>query len=201
MRNPYEVLGISPDATNEEVKKAYRELAKKYHPDNYVNDPNAGAAEEKMKEINEAYDTILRERASKRTDSSRSFGSQYGYSSSSQTNEFYLRIRQLITNGNYAEAEDLLNSVDSNERNAEWYFLKGCIYISKGSYFDAMKNIDRACQMDPGNQEYILMRDRLRSQANSYGESYGRRYDDGCGQICRICSCMLCTDMMCGRGC
>ena len=65
MRNPYEVLGISPDATNEEVKKAYRELAKKYHPDNYVNDPNAGAAEEKMKEINEAYDTILRERASK----------------------------------------------------------------------------------------------------------------------------------------
>ena len=65
MTNPYTVLGVDPSATDEEIKKAYRELAKKYHPDNYADSPLADLAQEKMKEINEAYDTIQKERMSK----------------------------------------------------------------------------------------------------------------------------------------
>ena len=63
MTNPYTVLGVDRTATDDEIKKAYRELAKKYHPDNYADSPLADLAEEKMKEINEAYDAIQRERA------------------------------------------------------------------------------------------------------------------------------------------
>ena len=62
MSDPYKVLGVSPTATDEEVKTAYRELAKKYHPDNYANSPLADLASEKMKEVNEAYDQVMQER-------------------------------------------------------------------------------------------------------------------------------------------
>ena len=62
MSDPYQVLGVPPTATDEEVKAAYRELAKKYHPDNYANSPLADLATEKMKEVNEAYDQIMAER-------------------------------------------------------------------------------------------------------------------------------------------
>ena len=67
MNDPYKVLGVPRDATDEEIKKAYRELARKYHPDNYVNNPLSDLVEEKMKEINEAYDTIQKERAARTT--------------------------------------------------------------------------------------------------------------------------------------
>ena len=62
VNDPYKVLEISPEATDEEVKTAYREMARKYHPDNYANNPLSDLAQEKMQEINEAYDTIIRMR-------------------------------------------------------------------------------------------------------------------------------------------
>lgn len=63
-RNPYDVLGVKPTASPDEIKQAYRELAKKYHPDNYKNNPLEDLAQEKMREINEAYDAITSGRAS-----------------------------------------------------------------------------------------------------------------------------------------
>ena len=65
VNDPYKVLEISPEATDEEVKTAYREMARKYHPDNYANNPLSDLAQEKMQEINEAYDTIIRGGAGK----------------------------------------------------------------------------------------------------------------------------------------
>ena len=77
-KDPYQILGVSPSASEEEIKAAYRELAKKYHPDNYADNPLADLAQEKMQEINEAYDTLIRERRQ-----GRSGGSAYGASGSS----------------------------------------------------------------------------------------------------------------------
>lgn len=188
-RNPYEVLGISPNATNEEVKNAYRALAKKYHPDNYAESSMADIANEKMQEINEAYDEILRMRAGEKTGNT--------YTGSTQTNGFYAKIRESINRGDYNTAESMLNDVSVGERNAEWNFLKACVLIHRGHYFDAMKFLDTACSMDPGNREYENMRQNVRNQANSYGNS-NHHTTGGCS-CCDICSCLICMDCLCGR--
>lgn len=57
-KNPYDVLGVKPNATDQEIKKAYYALAKKYHPDHYQGHPLKQLAEEKMAEVNLAYDTL-----------------------------------------------------------------------------------------------------------------------------------------------
>ena len=183
MKNPYQVLGISPDATNEEVKKAYKELAKKYHPDNYAGSPLAEMAEEKMKEVNDAYDEILRQRTSGRSNSYD--GGSYVYDD----------IRSAINAGDYRSAESRLNSIPQTSRGAEWFFLKGCILVQRGYYFDAMRYIDRACELDPANREYAMLRDNLRVQSQSYGNPASRQAG-GCN-MCDVCSVLICLDCLC----
>lgn len=197
MRDPYEVLGISPTATNEEVRNAYRALAKKYHPDNYVDSPLSQMAEEKMKEINEAYDEILRQRTSSSTNNGSSNpGSSYSSNSYySNTDPIYAQVRSLINKGDYKAAENLLNGVNQIERGGEWFFLKGCILVHKGYYFDALRYIDRACDLEPGNREYSTLRDNLRVQSNQYS-SHSSRADGGCS-MCDVCSFLICLDCLC----
>ena len=117
MTDPYIVLGVKPDASDEEIKRAYRELARKYHPDNYQNNPLADLAEEKMKEINEAYDTITKMRsgggASGGYQSQGAYRGSYqgGYQqqySSASSGSLYNQVRQAINMGDIGRAEQLL---------------------------------------------------------------------------------------------
>lgn len=197
MKNPYEILGISPSATNEEVRNAYRALAKKYHPDNYIDSPVADLAEEKMKDVNWAYDEILRIRANGQ--SSNNYGNSDTSSGfSGNSGSIYGRVRTLINNGDINGAENILNGIKKEERNAEWNFLKGCVLTRRGYYFDAIKFLDKACSMDPGNQEYQMMRDNLRSQSNHYGHQ-PQQNAGGCN-MCDVCSALICLDCLC-NGC
>ena len=112
MTDPYKVLGISPNATDEQVKAAYRELAKKYHPDNYANNPLSDLAEEKMQEINQAYDAIVAQR--------RAGGQSGGYSGGAyaQGASQFADIRRMINSGRLAEAQELLDGVAAASRDA-----------------------------------------------------------------------------------
>ena len=195
MTDPYKVLGVSPDATDEEIKKKYRELARKYHPDNYVNNPLSDLVEEKMKEINEAYDRIQNMR-SEASSNSNNNGSQ-----STENSDYYTdlyRARNYVSNGRYNEAEVILDNIPNPGRNSEWNFLKGCICSRRSYYYDAMRFFETACYLDPSNEEYKRALDSMNSLTNNYSKAY-RAYSDsksGCS-VCSLCQALVCADCCC----
>ncbi len=196
MTDPYKVLGVSRDATDDEIKKAYRELARKYHPDNYANSPIADLAEEKMKEINTAYSDIQKARA-EGGGASRSY-TEHTYGGSSYTGEnaeTYKTIREYINAGRFSDADLLLNSLSTSSRNAEWNFLKGCVLAQKGWFYDAQKYFETACYMAPDNQEYRNALNNVRMRANSYGRGYNMSGGNSSG--CDLCTTLICADCLC----
>jgi len=197
MRDPYQVLGIPRTATNDEIKKAYRDLARKYHPDAYQGTERAAEFEERMKEINEAYDTIQRERqGGVGNRSSGAHGSGYSTYTSSGTTSFY-EARRLISEGHYSEAELIIDSTPSGDRGAEWNYLKGCILTQRGFYYDAMRYIEIACYLDPTNAEYREAMNRMRARSSGYGGQYRTSNNvDDC-DCCGICSTLICCDGCC----
>lgn len=194
MTNPYEVLGVSPNASDEEIKKAYRELAKKYHPDKYADSPLKDVAEQKMKEINEAYDTINDIRSGKATSS----GYSGGYSSSQGSSQFY-SVRVYIQRNMINEADNILSSTPPEQRTAEWYFLKGVCAYRRGWNEQARTFFETACNMDPGNAEYRAAMDNMsRQQTYSYGGySTDTASSSSSCSFCDICSAILCADCLC----
>lgn len=204
MSDPYRILGVSPTATDAEIKTAYRELAKKYHPDNYSGSPIADLAGEKMKEINEAYDEIVAERKRRKKGAGDSpyynqasdytgpgYGSRYSGSGFSD-------VRNLIMAGRIADAEQILDGVPEENRNAEWYFLKGTVLYKRGWLDEAYNHFNRACQMDPGNPEYRAALNQVTNQRNGAYGGYNPSYSRGesCSS-CDICSSLICADCCC----
>ncbi len=206
MNDPYAVLGVSPNASDDEVKKAYRDLARKYHPDNYHDNPLADLAQEKMKQINEAYDQIQKMRSG-------GAGAQGGYQRQSQSSGYrssqwtdsgyttpeYTRVRQAINLGNIQLAEELLNQISN--RDAEWYFLSGAVAYRKGWLDVARQNYQTACSMAPNNMEYRQALNYMQNGSNPYRTAnYGNAMD--CGDCCTS---LVCADCLCsclgGNGC
>lgn len=187
MKDPFEVLGVSRNATDDEIKTAYRNLARKYHPDNYVNNPLADVAEEKMKEINEAYDRIMEMRRMGKD------GSTGGYSSYKSTR--FSDIRTIISQNRLDEAQRMLDAVDISQRDAEWYFLNGSVQYKRGWFENAYTNFATACRMDPSNSEYRAALDQIQ-YARSGRNPYRSSRSGGCDS-CDICSGLLCADCCC----
>ena len=134
MKDPYEVLGVPKTATQEEIKKAYRKLAKQYHPDNYVNNPLADLAAEKFKEINEAYEQLSG--GGQQSAYQGHYGGSYGPNPAGGAGNF-AQIRNLINMNRIEEAEQALDQLSN--RPAEWFFLKGTIFIRRGWHAQGLK--------------------------------------------------------------
>lgn len=192
MKTPYQVLGVSPDASDEEIKRAWRELARKYHPDKYRDSDLADLASEKMKEINAAYEEIQRIRSGKGAQSSTAYD---GNPRAEGGDASFAQIRRMINDNRIAEAEGQLRAMSASQQNAEWHFLMGCVVYKRGYFLDAQRMFERACAMDPSNQEYLSARDRLRAQASTYGRGYQTTTAGYSG--CDVCSSLLCADCCC----
>ena len=209
MRDPYQVLGVSPSATDEQIKNAYRELARKYHPDNYVNNPLADLAQEKMKEINEAYDQIQRQRKQQQQSYSGQASANRGYSNAGYSRQSYsgqgrsqfADIRQLLNSNRLSEAEELLEGIPQQRRDAEWYYLRGRVFYVHGWLDQAYSYYTRAVQMNPGNAEYQTALNQLMWQRNTGRPSGGygdyRNVQSGGMSGCDMCSGLICADCCC----
>jgi len=198
MNDPYAVLGVARSASDDEIKKAYRDLARKYHPDNYHDNPLADLAQEKMKEINEAYDTITRERTASGSGNQSYSGSyQTGYhQSSSYGGSAFYEVRNALNAGNLGLAEQLLNA--SSNRNAEWNFLMGSLFHRKGWMDEAKNYYQRAVNMDPNNSEYRQALNYMFQNNQPFRQqSYpGQAASD----ICDMCTALYCASICC-NGC
>lgn len=192
MQNPYEILGIKEGASEKEIKEAYREQVKKYHPDRHQDNPLYDLAEEKLQEINEAYEYLMKNNGK---------GNYKGYSgarsrsgSQSQNPEF-IEIRRMIDSGNLPAAEVALNRIST--RNAEWFFLSGMISLRKGWYDDAINHVQTALSMDPSNIEYRNAMNSIMASGSGYRTaSYGRGYTSN-DDLCRLMQCYCCADLLC----
>lgn len=215
-KNPYDVLGVSPSASDDEIKKAYRDLTRKYHPDANVDNPLADLAEEKFKEVQEAYDTIMHERSS-----GNSGGYSYGNSSSSGGSGSYSyggsggyggyqnaqqdpRLQAAVNYINSRRYREALNTLDQiPERSALWYYLSGCANAGLGNNVLARDHAAQAVNMEPNNLQYRQLLNQLdfssrRYQSSPYGGGYGPGGSScGTGNMCcdlmiadQLCECM-----------
>lgn len=191
MNDPYKILGVSQQASDEEIRTAYVKLAKKYHPDGYVDNPLADLASEKMQEINLAYDEIMLARKNKSSGANGSTAYSAGQ---------FADIRKLINNKRITEAEELLDGVPQEMRDAEWFFLKGNIFYLRGWLEEAYQHFYKACSMDPRNLEYKAAFDRMSWQRQTGSPNYGRRKHENtvCGMsLCDFCTALYCADCCC----
>ena len=225
-QDPYKVLGVSPDASDEEIKKAYRDLTKKYHPDLNPNDPEAA---KKMNEINAAYDQIkigtAQQTAGQGYGAYGNYGGyggqgsgyanqSYGWSSwggpwgdwsdfagARQTERSeYTAAKNYIRNGMYKEAVNALSGVPVSERDGKWYYLHAGANMYMGNKIAALESAKRAVEIEPGNEEYRRLLEQLQSGGDFY-DNYTTQYSTGLStdKLClTMCALNACLGPSCG---
>ena len=169
--DPYKVLGVSPDASDEEIKRAYRRLAKQYHPDR---NPGDAAAAKKMQQINAAYEQIKNPEKAQPSSGYGPYGAYGGYSgqsSHSSGDDYQQAAYQYIRFGRYREALNALSN--ATERNARWYYLSALANNGLGNQVTALEHIRRAVSMEPDNQEYLYALNQIEHGGQAYRQQAG----------------------------
>ena len=204
MFDPYSVLGVSRDASDEEIKKAYRKLSRKYHPDANINNPNKAQAEEKFKEVQQAYEQIMKEKeygTSGNYNSYDGFGGFGGQSRRTYQDEEAIRRQaaaNYIQSRHFQEAMNVLSSL--SQRNGQWYYLSAMANMGLGNNVNAMNDARTAVNMEPDNMQYRMLLQRLEGGGSWYQEQqnpFGGMPVDGSDYCMKLCL----ANMFCGMCC
>ncbi len=208
MYNPYDVLGVDRNASEEEIKKAYRKLSRMYHPDANVNNPDKKRAEEKFKQVQQAYQQIMREReqgySGGYSDGFGGFGGFDGFRRTNNTDysetEVHMQaVRNFISNRRYQEALRLLSEIQ--ERSALWYYYSALANSGQGNNVTARQHASMAAQMEPDNLQFRQLVSQLENGGTWYqgmGETYGAPMDLGSDWCTRMCLANLLCNCLCG---
>ena len=189
-RNPYDVLGVSPNASNDEIKKAYRNLSRKYHPDSHMNNPLSALAEEKFKEVQDAYDKIMKERENGYSKTGRNYGAGSYTSNPGNDNPQMAAIFNCLNTRQYREALNLLSGI--GDRTARWYYYSAIANAGVGNNIIALDHSRQAVNMEPYNSEYINLLNQFEWQGKRYQSTQmGGGYGTG----------NLCCDIWCADSC
>ena len=197
MQDPYKVLGVSPDASDEEIKAAYRRLARQYHPDR---NPGDETAAKKMQEINAAYDQIKNPEKAQPQGGYNPYGNYNPYGgqgTQGQQDSYQQAAYQYIRFGRYQEAINALNN--ASERNARWYYLSAIANQGIGNQITALEHIRRAVSMDPSNPEYLRMLEQIEHGDTAYRQQAGtyQSYTMRSGLCANLLWCFLCRLFCC----
>lgn len=194
MRNPFEVLGLPQGATDEQVRNAYRDLARRYSEGG----ENPDSA--KLRELDEAYDAIILSRTGNGGNYSQTNTNYSGYNTYTGTDnraQGLGDIRAKINAGRIDEAQVLLDAVPMGQRSAEWYYLKGTVCHRKGWLEEAAGSFERASRLEPGNAEYRRAYENINAdRAGGYRTERQGEKSSGCS-ACDMCSGLLCADCCC----
>ncbi len=203
--NPYKVLGVNPEDSDEVIKKAYRSLSRKYHPDANINNPNKEEAEEKFKGVQQAYDNIMKMRENGTSGyGSGTYGNTYSYSGEYYGGDAYGNDTQMqavaayINAGMYLEALKLLSSMSN--RNAMWYYYSALANLGTGNIIMAKAHANQAAQMEPGNAQYQMLLNKINSSTGWYmdrGDVFGRGTSSNTAMCCEC----LALNMFCNPCC
>ncbi len=225
MRDPYQVLGVSRNASEEEIKKAYKALSRKYHPDANINNPNKDQAEEMFKEIQQAYQQIMKERTEGYRYQEGSYGNGgYGNSGGSSYGGFwgfggaygnggnstgyeednYLRAAgNYVRNGYYKEARTVLDNMPESGRNARWYYYSALAHAGLGNQVSALEHARRAASLEPDNSDYANLVFQFENGGSWYRQrqyTYGQPNSIGNGLCMKLCIANLLCNLCCGGG-
>ena len=202
--DPYKVLGVSPNATDEEIKQAYRRLAKKYHPDR---NPGDAEAAKKMQQVNAAYEQIKNPAKAQSNRTSGSYGG-YGYdpfggawqrTQQASGDQYQQAAYNYICFGRYQEALNALNA--AQQKNARWYYLSALANDGLGNQVTALEHIRRAVSMEPDNYQYLSALRQIENGETVYRRRAGsyRGFGMGVSSLGSLCLCYF-LQLFCCRG-
>lgn len=196
--NPYDVLGVSPSASDEEIKKAYRQLSRTYHPDANVGKPNERQAEEKFKQIQQAYSQIMKARE-------QGYYGQGGTNSSYTGDNVSIELQaaaNYINSRHFKEALNVLSNITT--RTAQWYYLSAIANAGIKNNINAIDHARQAVNIEPNNQTYRALLQQLESGGSWYGtvgQGYGRQMSGMEDYCCKLMMLNMFCNCCCMRPC